>query len=65
MIGWEKIDEFASFVCSRCITNDWYCPTECDFLTKARQYPIERINKAFEDCEEDDVKLCKRIKRWK
>ena len=65
MSEFNNHDEFAERVCEGCVANDWYCPTECNFLEKARTYPIERINKAFEYCDEDMFKTCKLIQRWK
>lgn len=62
---WGTIEEFRKYICDTCESNDWYCTDDCEFLEKAMKYPIERINKAFEDCEEDIVKLCRRIKSWK
>ena len=61
---WNNIDDFCSYICGTCTANDWYCPNECDFLEKARNYPIERINRAFDDCGEDFRKLKKRIISW-
>ena len=60
----DTMRDFCHFLCDRC-TNDWYCPTDCDLLEKVKRYPLERINKAFIDCEEDVVKLTRRIDQWK
>ena len=65
MYEWDSIDTFAQEICYRCTANEWYCPTECDFLIKARRYPIDRINKTFNECGEDYRKLTQRIKSWK
>lgn len=62
---WTSIEEFCGYVCDNCTANDWYCPTDCKFLEKAKRYPIERINKAYEDCGEDEYRLYKRIKDWR
>lgn len=59
---WETMDEFRRYICDTCESNDWYCPADCDFLEKAKKYPIDKINKAFEDCGEDIFKLCRIVR---
>ena len=57
--------DFKMYVCNNCTGNDWYCPSDCDFLIKAEKYPLERINKAWRDTEYDLQRLMRRIKSWK
>ena len=37
------IDTFCRICCDRCTGNDYYCPSECDTLTKARKLDFDRI----------------------
>lgn len=41
-------DELAQKICDDCIANDWYCPSECDFLEKMRRVPIKKLNERYE-----------------
>lgn len=40
----DNIDEFCSLCCEECTAMpDGYCPSDCDFLEKARKIPFEKI----------------------
>lgn len=41
------IDSFCLQCCDRCTGNDWYCPSECEILTKARKLDFARILKCY------------------
>lgn len=40
-------DAFRKEVCNICTANDWYCPSECGTLKKARQLDFNRILKCY------------------
>lgn len=40
-------DAFRKETCNICTANDWYCPSECDTLKKARQLDFNRILKCY------------------
>lgn len=42
-----NIDDFCKSACSVCTANDWYCPTECDTLRKARRMNFDCIIKSY------------------
>lgn len=41
------IDSFRTHCCNQCTTNDWYCPSDCEMLEKARKLDFERILKSY------------------
>lgn len=41
------IENFCSYMCNCWCDNDWYCPSECDVLKKARQLDFDRIIKCY------------------
>lgn len=43
----SDIDGFCKEACAFCTSNDWYCPSECDALKKARQLDFNRILKCY------------------
>lgn len=61
----SNIEDFCKMACNFCNSNDWYCPTECDMLQKARKIGIERISKAYERNGGDIVKVSRYIKQAK
>lgn len=56
-----NIDIFCSQCCDNCTANDWYCPSECDFLEKARKLDFDRIVKSFARNDGDFRKVCRYI----
>jgi len=61
----NNFKDFANAVCLRCKSNDWFCPSLCDFLEKAKNYPFERIKKTYDKYDGDIYKVEKAIRRWK
>lgn len=59
------IDGFCKWCCDRCTGNDWYCPSECEVLEKARRLDFERIVKYYANHNGDIVKVCRYIKNTK
>ena len=57
-----SIDSLCHIVCNICSSNDWYCPTECDLLIKARKIDFDRIIKCYAQHNGDLVKVCRYIK---
>lgn len=57
-----NIDNFCTSVCNYCTSNDWYCPTECDALEKARRIDFDRIIKCYAKHDGDLCKVMKYIK---
>ena len=41
------IDQFCHQICNACSSNDWYCPSECNELIKAREIGFDRILKCY------------------
>lgn len=41
------IDSFCTHCCDRCTGNEWYCPSECEVLQKARKLDFARILKCY------------------
>lgn len=41
------INSFCSQCCDCCTGNDWYCPSECEMLTKSRKLNFARILKCY------------------
>lgn len=56
---------FKHIICDACTANDWYCPSDCDFLLKAGQMPFEKIQQAFARHDGDLTKVIKYIKQYK
>lgn len=61
----ENFDEFRSISCNLCTANEWYCPSDCDTLCKAKNIPFEKIQKSIKRNEEDYSKVFRYIKRYK
>lgn len=59
------IDSFCKWSCDCCQTNDWYCPTECDILLKARQLDFNRVVKCYARHRGDLEKVFRYIKATK
>lgn len=60
-----NIDDFCKSACSVCTANDWYCPTECDTLRKARRMNFDRIIKSYARNDGDLSKVFRFIKEAK
>lgn len=58
------IDAFCHWGCINC-NSEWYCPTYCDLLEKARRIPFNRILECFARHESDPVKVFNYIKQTK
>lgn len=61
----RNIDDFCKCACNVCTANDWYCPTECDTLQKARQMDFDRIVKSYARNDGDLSKVFKFINQAK
>lgn len=59
------IDTFCRLCCNRCTANDWYCPTECEVLQKARKLDFERIIKCYTKYDGDLQKVDRYIRATK
>lgn len=60
------IDTFCKKACNSCGgPEDWYCPTECDVLEKARKMPWEKIQKCYTRHDGDLRKVFRYIKQYK
>jgi hypothetical protein len=59
------IDRFCRCVCDYCTANDWYCPTYCEMLEKARKIDFNRILKCYAKHEGDLMKVVRYIKATK
>ena len=58
------IDAFCHWGCINC-NSEWYCPTYCDLLEKARRIPFNRILECYARHEGDPVKVFNYIKQTK
>ena len=59
------IDSLCSQVCGCCTANDWYCPTECAVIEKARKMDFDRIVKSYARNWGDLKKVIRYIKQAK
>lgn len=57
----HSIDCFCKNICNVCTANDWYCPSECDTLQKARRIDFESIVKSYARNEGDLSKVFRYI----
>lgn len=57
-----NIDYFINMSCNCCISNDWYCPSLCHFLEKAKRLPFEKIQSAYARHDGDMVKVSRYVK---
>lgn len=58
------IDSFLHWGCNNC-SNDWYCPTYCELLEKAKKIPFDRILSCYARYDGDAVKVFRYIKQTK
>lgn len=63
----EEIPDIDTFCCHacNCCNNDYYCPSECDLLIKARKIPYYRIVKCYSRHDGDMSKVIRYIKQTK
>lgn len=58
----DNFESFAHHICSSCISNDWYCPTYCDFLEKLSYLDFEYVIEKYMHYEGDIVKFSQYFK---
>lgn len=58
------IDTFCRHACNSC-SNDWYCPTYCDLLEKAKRVPFDRIIHCYARHDGDMAKVFRFIRQTK
>ena len=59
------IESFLRQSCNTCTANDWYCPSYCDDLEKAKKMPFEKIQQIYAKWDGDMVKVFRYIKRYR
>ena len=59
------IESFKSECCQNCTSNDWYCPSDCEMLEKARKLDYDRILKCYEKHDGDLRKVARYIEATK
>ena len=61
----EEMPDFKWFrhECCEYCSNDWYCPSDCDFLVKARSIPFSKIQECYARHNGDWQKISSYIKR--
>ena len=60
-----NINDFCKCACSVCTANDWYCPTYCETLEKARRMDFDRIVRSYARNEGSWSKIFRFINRAK
>lgn len=60
-----NITHFLDMACNCCTANDWYCPSLCNDLVKAKGMPFKKIQKVYAKHDGDIVKVCQYIRRTK
>lgn len=58
------IDSFLHWGCINC-KSEWYCPTYCELLEKAKKIPFDRILSCYARHDGDAVKVFRYIKQTK
>lgn len=64
----EDIPTIESFIdesCNRCTANDWYCPSLCEDLQKAKRMPFYKIQTAYARHDGDMIKVFRYIKQYR
>lgn len=59
------MDSLCEMFCNYCTTNDWYCPSECNELLKARELGFDRLVNCYARHDGDLVKVMRYIKETK
>lgn len=59
------IDTFCKTACDNCTANDYYCPSECEMLKKARKLDFDRIIKCYAKHDGDLYKVFAYLKTAK
>lgn len=60
-----SIDDLCRAFCDYCTSNDWYCPSLCPELEKAKEIGIERLTKCYAAHDGDLAKVMRYIKTTK
>lgn len=60
----KDIDTFCHCACIHC-NNDWFCPSYCEMLEKARRIPFYRIIACYARHDGDMAKVFRYIKQTK
>ncbi len=58
-----SIDDLCHTLCDYCTSNDWDCPSDCDFLIKARKIGIDRLTSCYAKHDGDLQKVVRYIRR--
>ena len=53
-------EAFKSYLCSCCSANDWYCPTDCETLIKAKKI-FFKVQASYAKHDGDLRKVCNYI----
>ncbi|MCI8603666.1 MAG: hypothetical protein HFE79_05925 [Ruminiclostridium sp.] len=61
----KSIDYLCKCACNICTANDWYCPTECGTLRKARRIDFKRIVNSYARNDGDWSKVLRFINQAK
>lgn len=64
----QEIPDFTAFsreICTSYCSNDWYCPSYCNLLDKAKQIDFDRILTIYAKHNGDMIKVIAYIKRTK
>lgn len=61
----ETFEDFIGLCCLNCTANDYYCPTICSMLEKAKEIPFDKIQSKYIQHDGDIVKILKWIKNKK
>lgn len=56
------LERFLSMACGMCTGNDWYCPSYCHDLEKAKRIPLEKIQQSYARHDGDMYKVIRYIK---
>ena len=59
------IEIFLEKSCNNCSANDWYCPSYCLGLEKAKKMPFEKIQQIYAKWDGDLVKVHRYIKQYR
>lgn len=57
-----NFDFFRRCVCDECTANDWYCPSDCESLVRAKRIPFEKIQIEFAKFDGELWKVMRYIK---
>lgn len=60
-----NIECFLEMACNYCTANDWYCPSYCHELLKAKSMPFNKIQQAYARHDGEMRKVIRYIKQAK